>query len=73
MMKIGKQQLNQFNVDLNMLNEFYLRFEKQLPTSDLLAISQSDCPQLKVEDVISCLRTIDIKECLGPDGIPGKC
>lgn len=72
LIKINKQPAKQCNVDPNTLNDFYLRFEKQLSQPSLPPITKEDLPKVNVDDVVKNLRRIDPKKSTGPDGIPGK-
>ena len=71
LLRLNNSKPKECNLPPDALNDFYLRFEKDLQPPSLPALS-SQCPQMEVADVIKALRSINTKKSTGPDNIPGR-
>ena len=60
------------NVPPDSLNQFYSRFEKELPSPQLPPVCSDNVPSLEVADVTDVLLRSGINKSCGPDCIPGK-
>ena len=69
LLRLNNSKPKECNLPPDALNDFYLRFEKDLQPPSLPALS-SQCPQMEVADVIKALRSINTKKSTGPDNIP---
>ena len=69
LLKINKQPAKECNVDSDILNDFYLRFEKVLPPPVLPPVESDRCPEIRVDEVIKCLRQTDPKKVAEDGGI----
>jgi hypothetical protein len=71
MLRMNKQEPT-CNVPPDLLNQFYSRFEKELPSPQLPSTCSDNLPSFNVDDVTKALVCSGINKSCGPDGIPGK-